>query len=890
MRVVWLLAVLLCSVQAQPQSLWEQMASGIERLGHEGRKDMGRLGSWMQPHIDRIGEQVGQVGQSFGERVGQVGDTVGPALSTIGEQVTQLGGQVGPALSDIGGKVGPALTNLGEQVQPAIDDLGERVAPVIQGVGEQVGGLVDGLVDTVKESTIFGDRLDRSDDMLIIRGEGDLSAPPVGGPGILGQIGHLAGQLTTHIGRLNPLAGRKSDWWEGAGVCTQRQVVKEETRTERVNVNGRGFGVLTMNMEKTVCKEVVDAYECKTGIEEGGVKKTIVVRYTCCHGYQRSKAEPACSKVTMKTLEETVKEQGGEEFLAMVKEVGLLSKLEENMTVFVPTSEAVEEFHRNLMEFNTLELESPEKNEVIYNVDDGLSYDLYRKKREIVVSEAPSLQDNLLSHFTSGYVSVQQMQDEGLLATEGSTGGQIRTTVYRTHPEKVVMANCARITAKDILATNGVVHVVDKMIQPATNSLGQILTDDFGFAKFSAALKASGLLPMLDDPTGHFTVFAPTDEALAKLDKRTGEQLMSGGGCAGTILKSHILPNVLCSGVIQGRARTNNLLGDLVLLERDNKNTLSVEGVELIMTDIMATNGVVHVVSDVIIPSAAQRLSDVLKQRKLTKLLTMLESAKLVEELEGLTNSTIFLPSAEAFAQLPQPFTEMLAAEPANLLEFILRHVGTPMIPTASLANGLLLESEVRDQTVRVSQFKRRSSLFGERDSMATTAQCANLVGREEPICGGVVYTLDRVLLPNPPTILRLVKAKQEFSRFLQLLEFAQMSEEVGEEAEKDGQTLLVPTNAAFDKLPEDVNSRLLADQAFAQKVVQRHILDEVLCCSGIAKNNIFFNTSRRRAGAGQVSVRRTASGHLYADKAEISKCDMMAGNGVVLQLDSVLL
>ena len=83
-------------------------------------------------------------------------------------------------------------------------------------------------------------------------------------------------------------------------------------RTERVNVNGNGFGVLTMNMEKTVCKEVrhhnhhhvlkiyilkvisinkfntifeitiaifqeADAYECRTGIEEGGVKKTIVV-------------------------------------------------------------------------------------------------------------------------------------------------------------------------------------------------------------------------------------------------------------------------------------------------------------------------------------------------------------------------------------------------------------------------------------------------------------------------------------------------------------------------------------------------------------------------------------------------------------------------------------
>ena len=51
----------------------------------------------------------------------------------------------------------------------------------------------------------------------------------------------------------------------------------------------------------------------------------------------------------------------------------------------------------------------------------------------------------------------------------------------------------------------------------------------------------------------------------------------------------------------------------------------------------------------------------------------------------------------------------------------------------------------------------------------------------------------------------------------------------VGESAEKDGQTLLVPTNAAFEKLPEDLNGRLLADKEFAQKVVQRHILDEVL-------------------------------------------------------------
>ena len=162
----------------------------------------------------------------------------------------------------------------------------------------------------------------------------------------------------------------------------------------------------------------------------------------------------------------------------------------------------------------------------------------------------------------------------------------------------------------------------------------------------------------------------------------------------------------------------------------------------------------------------------------------------------------------------------------------------------------------------------------------------------------------------------------------------------VGESAEKDGQTLLVPTNAAFDKLPEDLNGRLLADKEFAQKVVQRHLLDEVLTwsissfyffilfsgslllwhckkqhllqqlktkswggtsfgeCWYCCKIPLFCHMGhivstvaiRFFVSSWKSQVRRTASGHLYADKAEISKCDMMAGNGVVLQVFAILL
>merc|ERR1712083_997689 len=78
-----------------------------------------------------------------------------------------------------------------------------------------------------------------------------------------------------------------------------------------------------------------------------------------------------------------------------------------------------------------------------------------------------------------------------------------------------------------------------------------------------------------------------------------------------------------------------------------------------------------------------------------------------------------------------------------------------------------------------------------------------------------------------------------------------------------------------------------MGEPDFAKETVEWHLLKEVLCCAGIHRNNVLFNTSRKRTMSGDhVSVRKSASGHLYADKAEISKCDMVATNGVAHQVD----
>ena len=69
------------------------------------------------------------------------------------------------------------------------------------------------------------------------------------------------------------------------------------------------------------------------------------------------------------------------------------------------------------------------------------------------------------------------------------------------------------------------------------------------------------------------------------------------------MLKSHILPNVLCSSVVQGQVKAQNLLRKDLNLERDDEGVVTVEGATVSEVDIMGSNGVIHQIYDIIIPS-----------------------------------------------------------------------------------------------------------------------------------------------------------------------------------------------------------------------------------------------------------------------------------------------
>ena len=118
------------------------------------------------------------------------------------------------------------------------------------------------------------------------------------------------------------------------------------------------------------------------------------------------------------------------------------------------------------------------------------------------------------------------------------------------------------------------------------------------FKTLAAALSAADLVETLKGD-GPFTVFAPTDEAFAKLAEGTVETLLKpeNKDKLAAILKYHVVSGKIMAGDVLKAMEVDTLQGSKAKL------SLSIDGAKIIKTDIACSNGVIHVIDSVILPS-----------------------------------------------------------------------------------------------------------------------------------------------------------------------------------------------------------------------------------------------------------------------------------------------
>jgi len=160
-----------------------------------------------------------------------------------------------------------------------------------------------------------------------------------------------------------------------------------------------------------------------------------------------------------------------------------------------------------------------------------------------------------------------------------------------------------RLLKKLAVVTLGLLFSVMAMADTASMSIAQIASNNPDFSTLVAALKAAGLDKTLAEP-GEYTVFAPTNEAFAKLPAGTVEDLLKPENKQKLtdILLYHVVQGKVMSGDIQpGKVKTLNS-ADLDVTVEDG-NVMINDQAKVDKADIAASNGVIHVINTVLIPA-----------------------------------------------------------------------------------------------------------------------------------------------------------------------------------------------------------------------------------------------------------------------------------------------
>jgi transforming growth factor-beta-induced protein len=448
-----------------------------------------------------------------------------------------------------------------------------------------------------------------------------------------------------------------------------------------------------------------------------------------------------------------------------------------------------------------------------------------------------------------------------------------------------VMVNNAKVTQTDVMASNGVIHVIDtvlvppsvvaEMNKPPAPALKDIVDTAVAAGNFKtlvAAVQAAGLVDTLKGK-GPFTVFAPTDDAFAKLPAGTVDTLLKPENkqMLIDILTYHVVAGEYMAERVVKLTSLRTVNGERITIKvQDGK--VFINNAQVIIADVKASNGVIHVIDTVLLPPAKPTniIDTATAAGNFKTLLAAIDAAGLTETLKR-GNYTVFAPTDEAFAKLPAGTVETLL-KPENksqLVKILTYHV------LRGRYNSTLLS---RHMDVRTLEGTRAMLKKTETGLMINNA---NVISADIVATNGIIHAIDAVLIP-PGNIIDVATAAGSFKTLTAAIKAAGL-----EDALKRGNfTVFAPTDEAFAKLPAGTVETLLKPENKAQ--LRSILLYHVVGWRYYSPEVVKFHWLRTLQG-GRLNV-EVKDGKVMINNATVVTPDVLASNGVIHVIDTVLL
>ena len=423
---------------------------------------------------------------------------------------------------------------------------------------------------------------------------------------------------------------------------------------------------------------------------------------------------------------------------------------------------------------------------------------------------------------------------------------------------------------------------------PASAQAKDIVDTAVGAGSFKtlvAAVQAAGLVETLKGP-GPFTVFAPTDEAFAKLPAGTVENLLKPENKQQLIdiLTFHVVAGAVKAADVVKLSEVTTVNGAKAKITvMDGK--VMIENANVVTTDIVASNGVIHVIDAVILPPAkpvlpptgaalhgASNIVDTaIGAGNFNTLVAAVQAAGLANTLKT-GRWTVFAPTDEAFAKLPAGTVEELL-KPENkqkLRDILLYHV----------ARGRLEAAQVVKQNTIAMANGVRALVKAADDGVMLNG--ANIVTTDIAASNGVIHVIDAVILP-PGNIAAVAEGAGSFNTLLAAVKAAGLEREL---TGRGPLTVFAPTDEAFAKLPAGTVEELLKSEnkQKLRSILRHHIV------RGYNDSSVVANLKAVRTQAGKSLPVVIEDGKVMLGDATVTAVDVLARNGVIHVIDKVLI
>jgi len=419
----------------------------------------------------------------------------------------------------------------------------------------------------------------------------------------------------------------------------------------------------------------------------------------------------------------------------------------------------------------------------------------------------------------------------------------------------------------------------------SSKTITEIASEATNLSTLYRALQVSGLDAALDSG-GPFTVFAPSDEAFAKLDPDELNAIISTPSLLTALLQYHVVAdevfsNELTNGPVQtllsGQTVEVSLAGGGVTLNGTSNVTDA---------DIDASNGVIHIIDEVLIPEdfVAQTIVQIAASNPNFSTLVAALSKPELQDLFAAANDptqdlTVFAPTNAAFdATLEVLGKESIDDIPVELLrEIVTYHLLGTAVFSDQLTDGAEVPTLLEDETITVDLTDDGVNLNNQAEVIQADIQAAN----------GVIHAIDGVLLPSYVvyslgTVAEVVLFEKDFTLLASALRRTDLLETV---ATTDNITVFAPDNAAFVAAGfSSVDLDALTDEVLTQ-VLQYHVLGARVLSSELPESGIATTLMGENIYLGYLFAGRV----LINGLTEIKAVDIEKSNGVIHVINRTL-